>query len=201
MLWRWCLPCVTAVAQSDDAPSVICADICEEWFDKEWNNQFRDEGIWRQLHSRAAAGEFDAWATSEEPLERLALVLLLDQITRSIYGGTREAYDQDEVARAAAARALEDGRAEEIPPPLRMFLYFPLMHSENLADQERANAGLVRLARSSPDESSRLRLLEEATGAHLEAVQLFGRLPERNKVLGRQTTREEADFLRRRPTC
>jgi uncharacterized protein (DUF924 family) len=34
---------------------------------------------------------------------------------------------------------------------------------------------------------------------HYEVVERFGRFPHRNRVLGRETTREEADFLKTHP--
>jgi uncharacterized protein (DUF924 family) len=66
------------------------------------------------------------------------------------------------------------------------FLYMPLVHSEDLTDQERAvflfeALGLPENLRSSRE--------------HRDIIARFGRFPHRNEMLGRETTPQERIFL------
>ena len=73
-------------------------------------------------------------------------------------------------------------------PPGRQFFYLPLMHSENLVDQDRA----VRLfCDRMPEAESNLLHAR----AHREVIREFGRFPFRNAALGRASTAEELAFL------
>jgi len=92
--------------------------------------------------------------------------------------------------------ALADGQHKELPAALQMWLYFPYLHSESLGDQRKAREGIRCIARSHRG----FEHLLDSADAHYEAVELFGRIPERNAVLGRATTAEEAAYLRMNPT-
>lgn len=168
-----------------------------EWFSGKMRGDLQQLPSWETLFRQAQSGELDDWATSAEPLERLSLVLLLDQFPRSLYRGTPKAYSTDSKARRVARKALEDGQVELLPPALGMFFYFPFLHSERLSDQKLALAGLTKISRETPGFSA----LEDTAQAHHEAVARFGRLPERNKLLGRASTLEELVFLKLKPTC
>ena len=96
-----------------------------------------------------------------------------------------------------AKEALVLGLDTRARPIERVFLYLPLEHSENLADQQHAVRLFDALAASV---SSELRpafdgFLDYAR-RHLEIIERFGRFPHRNAALGRETTAAEADFLR-----
>ena len=66
------------------------------------------------------------------------------------------------------------------------FMYLPFMHSESLVDQDRS----VMLFETAGLEDN----LEWAR-SHREIVQRFGRFPHRNKILGRESTPEEIEWL------
>ena len=66
------------------------------------------------------------------------------------------------------------------------FLYMPLAHSEDLADQEQAVALFEAL-----NIEENLRSARE----HRDIIARFGRFPHRNTVLGRAMTPEEQAFL------
>src|SRR5262245_11420338 len=78
---------------------------------------------------QALAGTRDAWA--ETPRGRLALVLLLDQMTRSVFRGTARAFAGDPRAQQLATEALRAGTASALDFEHRHFLYMPLLHAEN----------------------------------------------------------------------
>jgi len=141
------------------------------------------------VHERAAAGELDHLRGSAQ--ECLALVISLDQFPRNIYRGTGKAFHTDAKACATSHFALARGYDEALSLEPRKFFYLPLVHSETLADQDKA----VEKYRAFGDEKS----MQSALG-HREAIQRFGRFPHRNKVLGRQNTPEEDEYLKIPPT-
>ena len=147
------------------------------------------------LVERAATGELDSWLG--ELRGRLALILLTDQFPRNIWREQAAAFAFDVLALRWAKEALVLGLDTRARPIERVFLYLPLEHSENLADQQHAVRLFDALAASV---SSELRpafdgFLDYAR-RHLEIIDRFGRFPHRNAALGRETTAAEADFLR-----
>ncbi len=147
------------------------------------------------LVERAATGELDSWLG--ELRGRLALILLTDQFPRNIWREQAAAFAFDVLALRWAKEALVLGLDTRARPIERVFLYLPLEHSENLADQQHAVRLFDALAASV---SSELRpafdgFLDYAR-RHLEIIERFGRFPHRNAALGRETTAAEADFLR-----
>ncbi|MBV8508058.1 MAG: DUF924 family protein [Alphaproteobacteria bacterium] len=143
-------------------------------------------------YEAAADGTLQSWGASPEGA--LALLLLLDQVPRNIFRGTPRAYATDAAARAAADRALERGFDQLVPPAWRLFFYMPFHHSENIADQQRSLALFNALPRN-PDRGGSLRRY----GRHyIEVIELFGRFPHRNEILGRESTPAEIAFMAER---
>jgi len=165
------------------------------WFggDAQTDAQLRERFLARTEAARA--GELDAWG--EEPRGLLALVILLDQLSRSLFRGTPEAFRLDPKARALAHRALAEGWAERYTPLERIFLFMPLMHSESLAEQEQCVVLFQELAAQTqgPIAYSVRNSLDYAQ-RHLDIVARFGRFPHRNDTLGRASTPEEVEFLK-----
>lgn len=147
------------------------------------------------LVRQAATGELDDWLAS--PRGRLALVLLTDQFPRNIWRGTAPAFAFDALARRWAKEAIQLGLDLDARPIERVFLYLPLEHSEELADQREAVRLFDALAGSVP---SALRPgfdgYVDFARRHLDIIERFRRFPHRNAALGRETTAEEAEFLR-----
>lgn len=146
-------------------------------------------------HKAAAAGRLQPWEGAAE--SSLALVLLLDQFPRNIHRDSPKAFAADPLARGVAERAIARGFDRALDFHRRSFLYLPFEHSESLADQERG-VGLFRAL--AEEQSGALRdqgfeLLKYAE-RHCEIIARFGRFPHRNQILGRETTAEEAAFLR-----
>jgi uncharacterized protein (DUF924 family) len=90
------------------------------------------------LLQRAKLGALAHWA--ENPDSALALVILLDQLSRNIHRGTPEAFATDPLALETAKQAIAQGYDLRLTPEGRSFLYLPFEHSEALADQERGVA-------------------------------------------------------------
>ena len=75
----------------------------------------------------------------------------------------------------------------------------PLMHSENAADIQKCKEELLLLAeQNKADEkvSQKYKMQAKFANDHLEVVEKFGRYPTRNAALGRETTPEEAEYLK-----
>lgn len=155
----------------------------ERWFER---SDALDDEIRRRflrLHEAAAAAKLTAWEWSAEGA--LALLILLDQFPRNMFRGEARAFATDPLARTIASRAILNG-FDGAMPDMRTFFYLPFMHSESLADQERAVA--FYRAQNNADGLKWAEL-------HADIIRRFGRFPHRNAVLGRVTTPEERQFL------
>jgi uncharacterized protein (DUF924 family) len=153
------------------------------WFRKDaaFDAEFRTRFL--QAHEAATRGELDSWAADAQGA--LALLILLDQFPRNAFRGTARMYASDAKARAIARSAIAIRFDLSVEPDLRNFFYLPLMHSEDLADQQQA----VALARAIGGEALRFALM------HRDIIERFGRFPHRNEMLGRASTPEEQKFL------
>jgi uncharacterized protein (DUF924 family) len=136
------------------------------------------------LWQRAAAGELDAWA--ETPKGALALAIVLDQLPLNMYRGQPTAFASEQKAVAVARQAIARGDDQRLPGEQVLFLYMPLMHSENLADQDQSVALFERAGLA-----NNLRFAEH----HRGLIRRFGRFPHRNAILGRDSTPEEIAYL------
>lgn len=142
----------------------------------------------------ALAGHLDALA--ETPEGRLALIILLDQLTRNIYRATSRAFAGDEQARRLCLEGLERAHDRALAPIQRVFFYMPLEHAEDVELQASCCTLFEALCESAPP--SRRETFEgylEFARRHREIVERFGRFPHRNAILGRESTPEEAAFL------
>ena len=87
------------------------------------------------LLERATRGELDHWA--HRPRPRLALIIVLDQFSRSLYRGTEQAFAQDQQALALALQGIENGHYAALATPWeKTFFFLPLGHSEELTHLE-----------------------------------------------------------------
>lgn len=150
-----------------------------EALDAECRARFLD--TWEQ----ARRGALDGWAAS--PRSALALVILLDQMPRNMRRGEAGAFASDARALAVAKASIRRGFDLAVEGPERQFFYLPLMHSEVIADQERA-VRLILLRLDGDDQLTHAR-------AHRAVIRRFGRFPYRNAALGRRTTEGEDAFL------
>ena len=160
------------------------------WFvpDPEFDQQCRR---FLRSHEDAARKRLEEW--KQAPRSCLALVLLLDQFPRNIFRDTARAFATDAQARLVSRHAIASGFDRQLPPLLRMFLYLPLEHSENLDDQLES----VRLNGALAAENPEYAKVLHSAKWHIETIRRFGRFPGRNRALGRPSTQEEIDFLQR----
>ncbi len=140
------------------------------------------------LHDALAARVPADWLAT--PDGRRAGIIVLDQFSRNRYRDDPRAFAQDAAARAVMATALAAGDDADLDATARQFLYMPLMHSEDLADQARSLALFATLGDAD--------VLSFAQRHH-DVVARFGRFPARNAALGRETMPDEAAYLREHP--
>jgi uncharacterized protein (DUF924 family) len=142
----------------------------------------------------AKAGQLDDWAATARG--RVALIIVLDQLSRNIFRGDPQTYDADEQARALTLDGLALGHDRELPGIQRLFFYMPLEHSEQLEHQERCVELIRRLAEDvEPGQRERFVGFIDFAIRHRDIVARFGRFPHRNALLGRESTAEELEFL------
>ena len=136
-----------------------------------------------------AEGRKSAWLNSAKGT--LAYIIMFDQFPRNMFRDTGQAFASDGCALEATMRALNNGWDMAILEPERSFFYLPLMHSENLVDQ---NLCIEKFKKNMPKtgENSLIHAY-----AHREVIKRFGRFPLRNKALKRASTPQETDFIKR----
>jgi uncharacterized protein (DUF924 family) len=127
----------------------------------------------------------------------LAMIILADQFSRNIYRETPAAFENDHLAISLSLEGIKNGKDQELKLVERIFFYMPLMHSESRELQDRSAAlfgDLVDL--SDPDEKKYFQGNLNYAIQHRDIVVRFGRFPHRNRILGRQSTAEEQEFLK-----
>lgn len=150
------------------------------------------------LVDEAMAGGLTDWEA--DPMARLALILLLDQLSRNVYRGQARAFAGDARAQVLTQRTLDAGEDEALPRAGRLFVYMPLMHAETLAQQDACVACIARLHAGASGAAKDI-LADNLRYAvlHRDIVAQFGRFPHRNAVLGRESTAAEIEFLKDGP--
>ncbi|GJD22808.1 protein of unknown function DUF924 [Rivularia sp. IAM M-261] len=147
------------------------------------------------LLKQAAIGELDSW--SKAPRSRLALIIILDQFSRTIYRGTAQAFAIDSKACALTLQGIDIGHYAALENPWeKTFFFLPLGHSENIKNQELAVELAEQLVLEAPLQyRALLEFSASQACGHRDVIARFGRHPHRNEVLGRQSTTEELEYL------
>ena len=146
----------------------------------------------------AAAGELDGWAT--DPHGRLALIVVLDQFSRSLWRGTPRAFAQDSTALSLAMEGFSNGHYASLSPPWFKVVYSqPLGHCEGSDHLERMDLLIdlrEKIAEQAPAPLQPIyRSLVKQAGDVRKVIVAFGRHPHRNRVLGRPTTPAEESYI------
>ncbi len=136
------------------------------------------------LHQSVAAGE--SWVWRDQPMGRVAEIIVLDQFSRNMFRGTPRSFAYDGMALVLAQEAIALGIDQHIDTAARQFCYMPFMHSESLRIHEQA---LVLYASEGLENSL------DFEKKHQVILQQFGRYPHRNEILGRESTEQEIAFL------
>ncbi len=180
------------ISEEEDASDEEASGIVRFWHDAGPAKWFaKDAAFDAELRERFIAEHFAAARREREhlfntPDGALALILLLDQVPRNVFRDSAHAFATDPLALAYARRAIDAGFDTRIDPALRVFVYLPLEHSEDIADQDRC----VTLCEAMGD-ANYLKYAE----AHRDVIRRFGRFPHRNRALARESTPEESAWL------
>ena len=147
-------------------------------FDKQLKSKY--EAVWIAV----LRGEYTSWMESAEGC--LALVIILDQFPLNMFRGDVKSFSSEGMAIKIAKKAIEKEFDKRIDKEKVSFLYMPLMHSENIDDQNLS----VKLFEEAE-------LMDNVRFAkhHRDIVKKFGRFPHRNKILQRESSQEEIDYL------
>ena len=133
------------------------------------------------------SGGNSLWLTY--PSGALAYIIVLDQFSKNIFRGSKKSFAADRIALAASKQSIKYELDLKINEPARQFFYLPLMHSENLYDQEKCIRQILQKLPLSGHN-----LLKHAR-AHRELIRSYGRFPNRNSQLGRANTHFEQEYF------
>ena len=142
------------------------------------------------------AGTLAYW--KETPGGLLAMIILADQFSRNIHRGHPASYAQDPIAQSLCQEGLEKKIDLQLRPIERVFLYMPLQHAESMELQRQSVELFEKLLIPMSGQSrKKFNGYLEFAVRHYDIIARFGRFPHRNRVLGRQSTQEEMEFLQR----
>ncbi len=170
----------------------VTKDVLEFWF-VETSGEIRfakDVDLDSRIRKRFAAAYDDILAKGHERYmvsaeTTLAAIIILDQFSRNMFRDDPRAFSEDHRAIELTIYAVDNGFDKVISEDRRCFVYMPLMHSEDLADHERALGLFASLTNKQ---------FLEFELKHKAIIDRFGRYPHRNSVLGRESTDEEIAF-------
>ena len=168
-------------------------EILDFWFSDEvrklwFNSTPRFDASLRErfltLWQQASRQELDHWQKSA--VGCLALIIILDQFPLNMFRAEAKSFATEAQSRDVAQLAIDQGFDQLLEDRQRAFLYMPFMHSETLADQQRA----LELF-DQPGLEDNLRFARH----HHDIIEKFGRFPHRNEVLGRDSNAVEIEYL------
>lgn len=146
-------------------------------------------------YNAAVQGHLNEWAKT--PRGRLALIILLDQFSRYMHKKSKEAFAYDTRALTLCLEGLEEQMDHTLTLIERVFFYMPLVHSEDDTIQEKSIRLFQEMVSLSMTETTQIYQLFLAYAyAHFRVIKQFGRFPQRNQILGRESTKEELAFLK-----
>ncbi len=181
----------------------IADEVLSFWFDQDiacgyceyrpvWFEQI-DPAIrdrFSDIFQRAINRELEFPADHASGALALALILILDHISRNLFRSEPVRYAQDETAFEIARQSVARHDDRELPPLQRCFMYMPFQHSENADHQSRSVVSFETLG----SEAIFQRITASARD-HLHIIENFWPFPNRNDVLNRQSSAGELAFL------
>lgn len=159
------------------------------WFGKQPDFDATIQQQFRAVYDQAAAGALHSW--QQTPSGCLALILVLDQFSRNMFRDTPNAFATDPQALEIAQFSVERGFDLTMEPIQQVFVYLPFEHSEDRHHQAQS----VQFFQQIVDQDPGLTDVLDYALRHQAVIEQFGRFPHRNRILGRTSTPEEAEFL------
>lgn len=150
------------------------------------------------LTAQAAAGNLDHWASDAEG--RLALIIVQDQFSRSVWRDSARSFAQDPAALALVMEGFSNGHYAALSMPwFRVVFGLPLGHCEGADHLERVDLliGLREdIATQTPAPLRPIyQLLVKQAKEVRKVIAAFGRHPHRNRLLGRESSLEEEGYI------
>jgi uncharacterized protein (DUF924 family) len=171
------------------------SDRTDLWFGE--NEKLKHEmlSIYKREYDAATTNELQHWA--KLPRGRLALIILLDQFSRWAHRNSSHAFNYDKMAQELCEEGLREKMDQSLTLIERVFFYMPLVHAESAAKQEKSIKLFQNLVSLSMTETTQVYQLFLAYAyAHFRVIKEFGRFPQRNAILGRESTPAETAFLK-----
>ncbi|EAR90938.3 transmembrane protein, putative (macronuclear) [Tetrahymena thermophila SB210] len=132
---------------------------------------------------------------------RLAYIITCDQFSRNAFRESAKQYDFDQYALDLSDEITANQEMYNAYKFYeRQFIILPYMHSENLQHHHKClelseQVSLEAEKQNLPDVAKAFKQMVQFGKSHMEAILKFGRYPSRNKVLGRESTQEEIDYM------
>lgn len=133
--------------------------------------------------------EYDTYDT-DNLYHLVALVIIYDQLPRHVFKGTAEAYNYHAKALSFAKKIMNSKYV--IPNIYYIPIIICYVHSENFEDQKYIKDFVQKF---SLNNKQLLQSLSIIVNNHFTRVSLFGRIPERNRILSRTSTQKELSYL------
>ncbi len=149
----------------------------------------------KELKNEPATLVGEEWDTLKG---KVAKVLLADQLSRSCFRGTSEAFSFDHIAQKLVREAFRSYNCQEtlkLPAAILYLLPWGLAHSENARDLDRACQIIDMTIEAYPNFNLFVSKNKPAVIQHRQVLEKFGRYPQRNLQLRRQNTSEEKLWL------
>ena len=162
----------------------------EQWFKKDDEFDKILKNIFMNDYIKAINNEYNNWKNNSE--ECVALIILLDQLSRNFFRNNSKAYDQDIKCISIVKEAISKRYLDSLDIDKIHFLLLPLIHSEDIADHEFGHKLVDEYLNNHPEYTK----IKKAWNDHSVAIKKFGRYPHRNKIIGRESSQEEIQFLK-----
>lgn len=145
-------------------------------------------------YEKAVNGELEHWVDSFRG--RLALIILLDQFSRHIHRGTAASFAQDKKAQVLCIDGIGAGDDSKCHAVERSFFYLPLEHAEDIEKQDLSIRAYEQLVLDVPEEYRKpFEVTLSFAKSHHFVIEKFGRFPELNEILDRESTEQELEFI------
>lgn len=135
------------------------------------------------LYQAACDGQLKNWKMTA--IGCLALIIIFDQYPLNVYRNDKRSFVTENQALEISEYALNEGYDKQLTKSQKSFMYMPFMHSEAISHQQRS---LILFKSTDPEDF-------KFAQHHHDIIVNYGRFPHRNKILGRESTSDEIEYL------
>ena len=181
---------------SPEDTSEYLSERLKVWFGKDEKTDKEIRDLFLNYFSHFEQKKLNDWLVDSKGC--LALIILLDQFSRNCFRDTSRSFSYDEFCQKLSDFLLNANKDKEFKKAERIFLYLPFEHSEKMSLQIKSVASFLTLYREAKGSSIEKHLEQTLDYAkkHYDIIKKFGRFPHRNKILQRNSSQEEIDFLK-----